>query len=187
MIIISNKEELDKYYNTKRKNAYVVNDNVEFTFDVDVEDDIIAFDINAQNIKARNIIGRDISAGNITGKFIKANNVVGADIFVDEITVDNINAKNIKTKIIKTSSIVVLDISANRIYVDNVYANNILYSEICMVSDSISCISIKGDNICSLAIRYSLQGKLSIRKDPRGNIIKKAVSKVKTLRGKEKW
>lgn len=187
MIIINNKEELDKYYNNKRKNAYVISDNVEFTFDVDVEDDIMAFDINAQNIKARNIIGRDISAGNITGKYINADNVVGADIFVDEIAVDNINAKNIKTKTIRTSSIVVLDISANRIYADNVYANNILYGDICMVDDGISCISIKGDNICSLAIHYSLQRKLSIRKNPRGNIIKRAVSKVKTLRGKEKW
>lgn len=59
MIIINNQEEMKRYYDCKT-NTYIFNDDVEFRCNIDVE----------ASIKALEIIARDINAGNIKAKDI---------------------------------------------------------------------------------------------------------------------
>ena len=82
-------EELKPYYNEKT-NTYEFVENgttidVEFTFDLNIDSNILArninaFDINAGNIKAWNIKADDICAGNIKAWNIKAWNICAGNI-----------------------------------------------------------------------------------------------------------
>ena len=64
MIILRNREEMEKYY-VKEVNTYVFKDNVEFLFEVEVKAHIKAHNIKIHNIKAWNINAYDINADNI--------------------------------------------------------------------------------------------------------------------------
>lgn len=91
MIIISNLEEMKKYYN-EETSTYVFNDDIEFTFDVDVYANIKAMDIKAMDIKALdinakcidvwNVSAHDVKVWNISANYIKANNVYANDTVV---------------------------------------------------------------------------------------------------------
>ena len=64
MITIENKEEMEEYY-VKEINTYVFEDDVEFSFNVEVKANITAGDINAFDINAWNINAWNINAYNI--------------------------------------------------------------------------------------------------------------------------
>lgn len=73
-------QEIEKYYVTKT-NTYVFKENdryidsVVFNFDLDINSNIIACDIDAYNINAWNIKAYDINACDIKARNIKANNI----------------------------------------------------------------------------------------------------------------
>ena len=76
----NNLEEIEKYYN-KETNTYVFNENgkyidlVVFDFDLNVEANIKALDINACDIDAMNINSMNINSMNIDACDIKANDI----------------------------------------------------------------------------------------------------------------
>ena len=113
MITIRNKEEMEEYY-VRQVNTYVIEDDVEFLFDVDVD----------SNIKARNISAHNITAHNIYAYNIKAHNIEAVEINACKIEVHNINAFNIGTS--------------------DIIANDISYFVCCYALNNIECNSIKG-------------------------------------------
>ena len=88
-------EEIEKYYD-KNTNTYVFVENEEyidlviFHFDLHVEANIDAYDIEACNIKANNIY-----ANNINANHIKAWDIITGDISACNIEAGDISANNI--------------------------------------------------------------------------------------------
>ena len=138
-----NLEEIQKYYD-KNTNTYVFVKNKEyievvvFDFDLNVEANIDAYDIEALDINAWNINACNINANNI-----KARNINAIDIDACNIEAGNISACNIEAS----------DISAN----------NISYHAVCFAYDSIKCKSIKGRRKNSK--HFVLDGKLEVEED----------------------
>lgn len=85
MIIINNYDEMKEYYN-EETNTYTFNDNVMFTFDLILEANIQAFDINAQDITAYDIDAWDIKAWVIDAKNIDVDNIIARDIIAHNIS-----------------------------------------------------------------------------------------------------
>ncbi len=83
--VINSMEEMQQYL---KKGAYVFTTDVEFTFDVNVSEDIHALSIKAQNLSAKNM-----TAARINAKSITAVNVVSSK----GITADKVSAKSIQT------------------------------------------------------------------------------------------
>jgi hypothetical protein len=111
-------EELKPHYNDKT-NTYEFVENgvkidVKFTFNLDVDSNIIAGNIDARGIKARDIKAWDINAG---------------DINAGDINASYINA---------------IDIEAWNIIARNINANDISYYAVCFTYYDISCTSITG-------------------------------------------
>ena len=128
MITIRNKEEMEEYY-VRQVNTYVIEDDVEFLFDVNVESNIRAYNIKAFNINAYNINANNINAYNSTAWDIRAL---------------NIKAYHIKALDIKANDIKAHNISAWNIEAFNIKANDILYFAVCFAYRNIECNSIKG-------------------------------------------
>ena len=141
----NNLEEIEKYYN-KETNTYVFNENgkyidlVVFDFDLNVEANIKALDINACDIYAMNINSMNIDAYDI-----KAN-----DIYARNINACNIDAMNINSMNIDACDIKAYDIKAN----------DISYYAICVAYKDIRCKSIKG--IRENAKHFVLNGVLEV-------------------------
>ena len=141
----NNLEEIEKYYN-KETNTYVFNENgkyidlVVFDFDLNVEANIKALDINAYDIYAMNINSMNIDAYDI-----KAN-----DIYARNINACNIDAMNINSMNIDACDIKAYDIKAN----------DISYYAICVAYKDIRCKSIKG--IRENAKHFVLNGVLEV-------------------------
>lgn len=79
MITINNLEEMKKYYDEKA-NVYIFSDDLTLMFDVDVDSDIVGYDITARNIDAYNIkawdiTALDIKAWDITADYINVGNI----------------------------------------------------------------------------------------------------------------
>ena len=116
-------EELKPYYNDKT-NTYEFGENgvkidVEFTFNLDVDSNIKAGDIDAINIKAV-----DIDAWNINAIDIKAGDIKALDI---------------KVGVIKAGDIYAMDINAL-----DINAGDISYYAVCFAYNNIVCTAIKG-------------------------------------------
>ena len=86
-----------KIYNTQseieadiKNGELFVYDDITITFDCTIDAGIIAWDINARNIIARNIKAWDINARNINARNIDARNINALNI-----NARNINARNI--------------------------------------------------------------------------------------------
>ena len=143
-------KEIEKYYN-KETNTYIFKENGEYidvvmlNFDLKVEANIIARDINACNINvysisARNISAYDINAWNIISCDINAHNINASDIGADNINAWNISACNISAYNIKA-----FDIDAwDDIKAFDINAHNISYYAVCFAYKNIKCKSIKG-------------------------------------------
>ena len=138
-----NLKEIQKYYD-KNTNTYVFVKNKEyievvvFDFDLNVEANIDAYDIEALDINAWNINACNINANNI-----KARNINAIDIDACNINVGNISACNIEA--------------------GNISANNISYHAVCFAYDSIKCKSIKGRRKNSK--HFVLDGKLEVEEE----------------------
>jgi hypothetical protein len=83
-------EEMEPYYNEKT-NAYEFSKDgvwmdVKFAFDLSVEADINAYNIDAGEITARNINACNIDAGEITARNINADNIKAWNINANKIT-----------------------------------------------------------------------------------------------------
>ena len=141
----NNLEEIEKYYN-KETNTYVFNENgkyidlVVFDFDLNVEANIKALDINACDIYAMNINSMNIDAYNIKA----------SDIYARNINACNIDAMNINSMNIDACDIKAYDIKAN----------DISYYAICVAYKDIRCKSIKG--IRENAKHFVLNGVLEV-------------------------
>lgn len=92
MIIINNYEEMKKYY-VKETNTYVFNDDVGFNFNLNIEANINAWDINALDINAHSITACDINANDIKAWNINANEI---DYYSVCFAYKNIKCKSIK-------------------------------------------------------------------------------------------
>ena len=99
----NNLEEIQKYY-VKETNTYVFKEDdryidlVIFNFDLDVNSNIEAYDINANNIdvydiKASNINALDVDSDNICVRSINANNI---SYYAVCFAYNNIKCKSIK-------------------------------------------------------------------------------------------
>ena len=151
-------EEIQKYYDEKT-NTYVFKENneyislVKFNFDLHVEANIKARNINAcditaNDIKAENINAWDINADNIIARNIDAWNITTHDFFANDINANDILAHNI---------------NACNIEAGDISANNISYHAVCFAYDSIKCKSIKGRY--RNAKHFVLDGVLEVEED----------------------
>ena len=144
---------IKKYYD-ESTNTYVFVENEEyievvvFDFDLNVEANIDAYDIEALNINAWDIKACNINADNIKVRDIEAL---------------NINAWNIDAYNIKAEDIITGDISACNIEAGDISANDISYHAVCFAYDSIKCKSIKGRRRNSK--HFVLDGELIIKEE----------------------
>ena len=155
MKVFNNLEEMKPYYNEETNTyEFIENGNlidVKIDFELDINSNIRAGDIQASDIKAsENIEASDIKAWNINVRNIKACDIKAIDINASEdiepidikarnIRARDINAVNINAWDIKAKYIIARDISA-----ENINANNILYDSVCYARSKFVCNSIKG-------------------------------------------
>ena len=137
-------EEIQKYYN-RNTNTYVFKEDeayidlIVFTFDLNVQAKIVAWNIKACNIRTNDIIANDINAFNINAK-----DIIAADINARNIVADYIVAK---------------DIIAN-----DIIAIDICYFALCFAYKNIKCSkSIKGR--MKNAKHLVLDGKIEVEKN----------------------
>ena len=136
-------EELQQYYD-KETNTYIFSEDgkpidlVVFNFDLSIEANIYARDINAKDI---NVI--DINACNINSNDIKADDIYACDINARDINVKNIDAGNINA--------------------NNINANRITYYAVCFAYKNIKCKSIEG--LKEHAKHFVLDGTLELLED----------------------
>ena len=107
MIVINNQEEMKPYYNEKINTYEFIENNrlidIKIDFDLNIECNINARNINALDIKARDIQALyikalDIKARNIKALDIKACNINSGNIKACDIEACNINAWDIKAR-----------------------------------------------------------------------------------------
>jgi len=103
--------------------------------------DINAWDINAENINAWNINAGDINACNIYAGDINACIIDAGDINAWDINAENINAWNINA--------------------GDINARNITYYAVCWAYNNIKCLSIKGRRENSK--HFVLDGRIMIK------------------------
>ena len=133
-------EEIEEYYDIET-NTYIFKEDGEhidlviFNFDLNVEANIDAYDIEACDINAW-----DINACNIN-----ADNIKARDVHASNINAWNIDAYNIK---------------AGDINAWNIDACDISYWAVCFAYNSIKCKSIKGRRRNSK--HFVLDGKLEV-------------------------
>lgn len=146
-------EEIEEYYDIET-NTYIFKEDGEhidlviFNFDLNVEANIEAY-----NIEACDIFVNDINAYNI-----KANN-----IYANNINANHIKAHNIYALDIKVKNIIANDIAAGDINAWNIEACNISYWAVCFAYNSIKCNSItsKREN----HKHFVLDGELVVEED----------------------
>ena len=105
----NNLEEIQKYYD-EGTNTYVFKENgsyidlVIFEFNLETGSNIDACDIKARNIKAKNIYSFDITAYNIDACYIYARDIKAVNINVENIVYYAVCVayKNIKCKLISS-------------------------------------------------------------------------------------
>ena len=146
-------EEIEEYYDIET-NTYIFKEDGEhidlviFNFDLNVEANIEAYDIETCDIFVN-----DINACNI-----KANN-----IYANNINANHIKAHNIYALDIKVKNIIANDIDAGDINAWNIDANDISYWAVCFAYNSIKCKSItsKREN----HKHFVLDGELVVEED----------------------
>ena len=148
MIVINNQEEMKLYYNEKINTYEFIENNrlidIKIDFDLNIECNIKAGNIEACNIEAGNINSWDINARDIKACDINADNIKACDIKARDINACNINAVNINAWDIKARNINSGDINACDIKADNIKANNIYFNAVCFARETFVCESIEG-------------------------------------------
>ena len=133
-----NLEEIQKYYDKKRK-TYIFEEDGNYIGLV-----IFRFDLKVgANIRALNIIGKDIEVLNI-----KALDIRAGDINALDIVAGNINAVNIRARDIDAFDIDAIDVIARDMDVDNISVRKIDVRDIngciiCNATENIKCKSIQ--------------------------------------------
>ena len=136
----NNLEEIQQYYD-KETNTYIFREDgkpidlVVFNFDLSIEANIYAQDINAKDINAKNI---------------NAWNIIAYDIKADDIYACDINARDINVR----------DIDAGSINANNIKAKCITYYAVCFAYKNIKCKSIEG--LKEHAKHFVLDGTLEV-------------------------
>ena len=167
----NNLEEIEKYYN-KETNTYVFKEDGElidlviFNFDLCIDSNIDAWDINDRDIDAWDINVYDIKANNINASNIDARDITAEDIHTDNFTARVINVHNIFAGITNVVDINAYDIDATAILAGNIKAHNIKYFTVCFAEKDIICNSIKGKRAGTK--HFVFDGKLEV-KDERTN------------------
>lgn len=141
MKTFNNLEEMQPYYNENTDTYEFVENqkrfDVEFNFDLNIDRNIKAGNIYADNIHALNIYADNINALNINAWGINAGNLTAENINADNINVWNITAENIN-------------------------AGDINFFAVCFSYETFICDSIKGRHKNS---RYfCLDGEVVINK-----------------------
>ena len=155
----NNLKEIKKYYD-EETNTYDFSskkghsiDKVILNFDLNVESDIIAYDISAPSITAKNINAWDITVWDMNACDIKSLNI-NAGI---------IKARDIKALHIKSMNIYARDIKAIGVIAVNIYARDIIYTTTCRTYEDFKCNSIKCTE--SSPSHYTKYGKLEVAED----------------------
>ncbi|MDD6879916.1 MAG: hypothetical protein PUD59_06855 [bacterium] len=140
-----NLDEIQKYYDEK-SNTYVFKENDEYidlvvlNFDLEVQANIEAKDIKGKDIMVQELNARDITAEDIEAWNIMARDIHADDIFASDMDVRDINARDIEA----------LDISADNIEARDIGAKNIkatsikIYYALCFAYENITCRTIVG-------------------------------------------
>ena len=149
MKTFKNLEEIKPYYNEKT-NTYEFFENkklldVELNFDLNVDSNIHAYNINACNISACDINACNISACDINAGNINACNISACDINAVDIKASDINACNIKARDINACNIKAVDIKARDINAVDIKARDINFYAVCFAYKTFVCKSIKGE------------------------------------------
>ena len=124
-----------------------VDDDVTFNFDLIMDIDIIAHNINVYNFYVHNIDAHNINSYNIMAIDINANNIDAIDISVTgNVNVNNITAISIYANNINANYLKVYDvnarnnINAKNIHADTVKANNVNYIKKIKILDAFAWI-----------------------------------------------
>ena len=134
-----NLEEIQKYYDKKRK-TYIFEEDGNYIGLV-----IFRFDLKVvANIRALNIIGRDIEVLNIKALDIRCGDINALDIVAGNINAVNIKAKDIDAFDIDAVKVVARDIDVDNIRAINIDARNINCYVVCNATENIKCKSIQG-------------------------------------------
>ena len=138
-----NLEEIQKYYDKKRK-TYIFEEDGNYIGLV-----IFRFDLKVvANIRALNIIGRDIEVLNIKALDIRCGEINALDIVAGNINAVNIKAKNIDAFDIDGVNVVARDIDVDNIKAINIDARNINGCILCDTIENIKCKSMmKGGRV----------------------------------------
>lgn len=166
-------DEIQKYYD-KETNTYVFKEDddyielVIFNFDLIIQENIYAWDIEACNIIAKDIISRDIKAENINAHDIQAHDIYVSKIIANDIYARNIDSLNIKSRYINAVDINGGDINtgnidAGNICAENIKAKHINYYAIFCAYENIKCKSIKGRRRNSK--HFALDGKIEVEEN----------------------
>ena len=169
----NNINEMQKYYD-KETNAYVFKEDedyielVIFNFDLIIQENIYAWDIEACNINAKDIIGRDIKAHDINAHDINAHDICANRIIANDIYARNIDFIHIKSRYINAvdingGDIVTGNIDAGNICAENIKAKHINYYAIFCAYENIKCKSIKGRRKNSK--HFALDGKIEVEEN----------------------
>lgn len=145
MITINTFEEMTLFY-VKETDTYVFNGDVEFTFDLQVDSNIEAWNVKARNIEAWNVKAMDVKAKDINAKDMRAWNIEAQNIKAWDIEALDIIAWNIEAKDINAIDVKITgDIKGKDIKARNIEAGNIIYFAVCFAYWNIICKSIKGE------------------------------------------
>ena len=169
----NNINEMQKYYDEKT-HTYVFKEDedyielVIFNFDLIIQENIYAWDIEACNINAKDIIGRDIKAHDINAHDIHAHDICTNRIIANDIYARNIDFIHIKSRYINAVDINGGDIDtgnidAGNICAENIKAKHINYYAIFCAYENIKCKSIKGRRKNSK--HFALDGKIEVEEN----------------------
>ena len=153
--VFNNLKEMKKYYD-KKTNTYMFRENNKFideiiiNFDLNVESDIIACNISATTITAKNIRACSITAWEINACDINSS-IINAGV---------IQARDIIASSINTMEFYARDIKAFRIAAINIYARDIVYVTMCSAYEDFKCNSIKFGQ--QNPLHYTIYGKLEV-------------------------
>ena len=136
---------------TTIKGNLVMDKDMEYEGDLIVKGNILGKNGNRYNLKVNgNIKAEDIDVEDITALNIRAFDIIAGDI----------KAKNLNTLDITALNITALDINAEDIKALNINARNIFYYAVCFAYGNIKCNSIKDRR--KHARHFVLDGKIEV-------------------------
>ena len=145
----NNLEEMKEYYE-ERTNTYVFRENDEYidlvvlNFDLEVQANIEAKDIKGKDIMVQELNARDIAAEDIEAWNIMARDIHADDVFASDMNIRDINARDIEALDISADNIEARDIGAKDIKATSIKARDIIYYALCFAYENITCRTIVG-------------------------------------------